>query len=323
MNIFSGFDGMACGLIALKRRGIKVDNYYASEIDKWAMQVAKKNHPEIVHLGNIRNYKSWNLPKIDLVIGGSPCQGFSLAGKQLNFNDPRSELFFIYVEILWAIQKKNPDVKFLLENVKMKKKYQNAITELMQVEPVLINSNLVSAQNRKRIYWCNWDVKQPKDKGIFLKDIIDNDSNIVRQRSRGNNKGGFKFHKSPCMGANSWTDNVHVFQFPHGCSVGDIRDLLKSPTVSAQFHNNYFPLKDLSSLEWASNLPYKILRDLGIIRKFYQHELELLQTLTKGYTSSVSYTQAAKMIGNGWTIDAIDHILSTIDKPVENIQLSF
>ena len=323
MNVFSGFDGMACGLIALKKRGIKVDNYYASEVDTWAMQIAKKNHPEIIHLGDIKNYKSWNLPKIDLVMGGSPCQGFSLAGKQLNFDDPKSELFFIYVEILWMIQKKNPDVKFLLENVKMKKVYQDAITELLQVEPILINSALVSAQNRQRLYWCNWEVRKPKDKGILLKDIIKNGSNVVRQRSRGNNKGGFRFNKSPCMGANSWPDNVHVYQFPHGCSVGEIRDFQKSPSVSAQFHNNYFPLKDSSFLEWASTLPYKTLRDLGIIRKFYQDELELLQTLPRGYTESVSYTQAAKMIGNGWTIDAIDHLLSTIDKPISNIQLSF
>ena len=228
---------------------------------------------------------------------------------------------------------------------------------------------MVSAQNRQRLYWCNWEVRKPKDKGILLKDIItpnsigviknrgelkiktdksnyidanyhkgiDNHgqrtfiidgkvkscSNIVRQRKRGNNSGGYRFNKSPCMGANSWPDNVHVFQFAHGCSVGGIRSFQKSPSVSAQFHNNYFPLKDSSFLEWASTLPYKTLRDLGIIRKFYQHELESLQTLPVDYTSSVSYTQAAKMIGNGWTIDAIDHILSTIDKPVNNIQLSF
>jgi len=167
MNVLSLFDGMACGLVALKRSGIQVDNYYASEIDKYAIQIAKKNHPEIQHLGNIEDYESWDLPKIDLIIGGSPCQGFSFAGKQLNFNDPRSALFFKFVEILWKFKPDN----FLMENVKMKKEYSEAISELLEVEPVLINSALVSAQNRKRLYWCDWDVDQPEDKEIFLKDI--------------------------------------------------------------------------------------------------------------------------------------------------------
>ncbi len=358
MNVLSLFDGIACGFVALKKRGIKVDNYYASEVDKWAIQVAKKNHPKIIHLGDIKGYKSWNLPKIDLVIGGSPCQGFSLAGKQLNFDDPRSELFFIYVEILWMIQNKNPDVKFLLENVKMKKGYQDAITALLQVEPILINSDLVSAQNRQRLYWCNWEVKRPKDKGILLKDIVFPD----------------------CL-FNS------VFQFPHGCSVGGIRQFKKSPTLSKQFHNNYFPvclhqnfsknigihtkkscaLRAVASANYQTLLlskkainymnkevaggrthwdfkhhpdckndkpaaivsnffkgvPYNVLRQNGIIRKFDPIECERLQTLPDNYTKGVSNTQRYKIIGNGWTIDAIDHLLSTINEPVENIQLSF
>jgi site-specific DNA-cytosine methylase len=128
VNILSLFDGMACGLVAAKRAGLKVDNYFASEIDKYAIQIVMKNHPEIIHLGDINDYPSWDLPKIDLIIGGFPCQGFSFAGKQLNFDDQRSALFFKLVEILWQQQEKNKDTKFMFENVKMKKEYRDAIS---------------------------------------------------------------------------------------------------------------------------------------------------------------------------------------------------
>lgn len=169
MNVLSLFDGMSCGQVALERAGIKVDNYFASEIDKYAIQVTMKNHPNTIQLGDVTKWKEWELPKIDLLIGGSPCQGFSFAGKQLNFEDPRSKLFFKFVDVLNEVKPKY----FLLENVKMKKEYQDIITEYLGVEPIDINSNLVSAQNRKRLYWTNIpDIVQPKDKQIFLKDII-------------------------------------------------------------------------------------------------------------------------------------------------------
>ena len=206
MNILSTFDGMACGLAALKETDIQVDNYFASEVDKYAIQIAKKNHPEIHHLGDINNFKSWNLPKIDMIIGGSPCQGFSFAGKRLNFEDPRSKLFFKYVDCL---ERFDPEL-FLLENVLMEDCHQRVITSILGVEPVKINSALVSAQNRVRLYWCNWKINQPKDKGILLKDIIEGGSNYLFQRSRGNNKGGIRENKSPSMSASSWADNVHV-----------------------------------------------------------------------------------------------------------------
>ena len=156
MNVLSLFDGMACGLQALKSLGVKVDNYYAAEIDKHAMQIAKKNHPEIQHLGCVTEWESWNLEQkqIDLVIGGSPCQGFSFAGKQLNFSDPRSALFFEFVNILRHIQSFR-ECDFMLENVRMKKECLDMISQFLEVKPVLINSSLVSAQNRQRYYWCN------------------------------------------------------------------------------------------------------------------------------------------------------------------------
>lgn len=175
INVLSLFDGMSCGRIALERAGIKVENYFASEIDKYAIQVAKHNFPNTKHIGSVVDVKGNDLPKIDLLIGGSPCQGFSFAGKQLNFDDPRSKLFFEFVRLK---NECNPTY-FLLENVKMKKEYQDVITEHLGVEPIEINSNLLSAQNRKRIYWTNIPgVSIPNDKGILLKDIVHENESI-------------------------------------------------------------------------------------------------------------------------------------------------
>lgn len=157
-------------MLALERAGIKVANYYASEIDKYAMAVSKANYPNIIQLGDVTQVNWFGLPKIDLLIGGSPCQGFSFAGKQLNFDDPRSKLFFEFVRILKEVQPKY----WLLENVKMKKEYQDIISQHLGVEPIEINSALVSAQNRRRLYWTNIPgIEQPEDRGIVLRDIID------------------------------------------------------------------------------------------------------------------------------------------------------
>jgi len=175
-NVLSLFDGMSCGQIALQRAGIKVENYFASEIDKYAIQVAKHNYPNTKHIGSVVDVKGSDLPQIDLLIGGSPCQGFSFAGKQLNFDDPRSKLFFEFVRLK---NECNPTY-FLLENVKMKKQHQDVITEHLGVEPIEINSNLLSAQNRKRIYWTNIPgVSIPNDKGILLKDIVHENNDEV------------------------------------------------------------------------------------------------------------------------------------------------
>lgn len=173
MNVLSLFDGMSCGQIALDKLGIKVDNYYAAEIDKYAIKVAKANYPNTIHLGDVRDVmwpETFEGVKIDLLIGGSPCQGFSFAGKQLNFDDPRSKLFWEYVRLLKECKPKY----FLLENVKMKKESMDVITEALGVEPIFINSSLVSAQNRQRYYWTNIPVDGlPDDKGIRLRDILE------------------------------------------------------------------------------------------------------------------------------------------------------
>jgi len=189
MIVLSLFDGMACGYQALKRAGIPVTKYYASEIDKYAITVAKKNHPDIIHLGDVQNWQDWDIEKPDLIMGGSPCQGFSFAGKQLAFDDPRSRLFFTMMDI---IDHYKPRFK-LLENVRMKKEYLDVITQYMGVEPMLINSALVSAQNRQRYYWFNWDVEQPEDEGILLKDIVHENKDEWVDRE-----------KSYCIDANYW-----------------------------------------------------------------------------------------------------------------------
>lgn len=184
ITVLSLFDGMSCGQIALQKLGIKVKQYYAAEIDKHAIQVTQHNFPDTIQLGDVTKVFAKDLPKIDLLIGGSPCQGFSFAGKQLAFDDPRSKLFFEFVRLK---NECNPTY-FMLENVKMKKEFEIIISKYMGVAPIVINSALLSAQNRVRLYWTNIAnepyglfgdmqcmIPQPKDKGILLRDILESD----------------------------------------------------------------------------------------------------------------------------------------------------
>ena len=173
ITVFSAFDGAGIGLLALKRAGIPVAKYYASEVDKYAIQVAKKNHPEIIHVGDVKQCYARNFPKIDLLIGGSPCQDLSIAkANREGLNGARSGLFWHFVRLLRTMK----PLYFLLENVaSMSKEDKAKITEIMGVEPILINSALVSAQQRKRLYWTKIPgITQPQDKGILLKDVIEN-----------------------------------------------------------------------------------------------------------------------------------------------------
>ena len=184
ITVLSLFDGMSCGQLALQKLGIKVKQYYAAEIDKHAIQVTQHNFPNTIQLGDVTKVFAKDLPKIDLLIGGSPCQGFSFAGKQLAFDDPRSKLFFEFVRLK---NECNPTY-FMLENVKMKKEFEIIISKYMGVAPIEINSALLSAQNRARLYWTNIAaepyglfgdmqcmIPQPKDKGILLRDILESD----------------------------------------------------------------------------------------------------------------------------------------------------
>jgi len=170
MNVLSLFDGMSCTQIALQKLGITPTKYFASEIDQYAMKVTQTNFPDTIQLGDVTKVNADDLPEIDLLIGGSPCQGFSFAGKRLNFDDPRSKLFFEYVRLLKDLKPKY----FLLENVRMKQESQDVISEQLGVQPIVLNSNLVSAQNRHRLYWTNIPVDGlPEDRGIKLRDILE------------------------------------------------------------------------------------------------------------------------------------------------------
>lgn len=190
MKVLSIFNGMSCGNIALNKLGIYPDIYYSSEIDVHAIKVTQVNFPDTVQLGDVTKWKDWDIDfsKIDLLLAGSPCQGFSFAGKQLAFDDPRSALFFVFMDILNHIKTLNPDVKYLLENVRMKGEHELVISRLLDINPLEINSALVSAQNRQRLYWCNIGTKvnglfgevvpgipQPKDLGIVLRDILEDE----------------------------------------------------------------------------------------------------------------------------------------------------
>jgi DNA-cytosine methyltransferase len=209
MNVLSLFDGMSCGQIALDRLGIKVDNYFACEIDKYAMQVTQANFPNTIQLGDVTKVDLSKLPKIDLVLAGSPCQGFSFAGKQLAFDDPRSALFFEFIKILKEVKPKY----FLLENVRMKQEFLNIITEQVSscypeitfgIEPILINSSLLSAQSRQRYYWSNIpNIQQPEERGIVLRDILEENPNEAPTKDTPRNRRHYKGldDKSLCMTA--------------------------------------------------------------------------------------------------------------------------
>jgi DNA-cytosine methyltransferase len=189
MKVLSLFDGMACGRIALEQLGIPVEKYYASEVDKYAIQVAQANYPDIIQVGDVCDLDPKDYMDVDLIQAGSPCQGFSMAGKQLAFDDPRSALFFEFIRLLKAIKPKY----FLLENVKMKKEFLQVISEqvsacypeiIFGIEPIFINSSLLSAQSRQRYYWTNISgIQQPEDRGIILKDILEDNFSSDRDKS--------------------------------------------------------------------------------------------------------------------------------------------
>lgn len=316
INVLSLFDGMSCGQIALEKAGIKVNKYFASEVDKHAIKVTQSNYPNTVQLGSVefvtaetlRNYK------IDLLIGGSPCQGFSFAGKQLNFDDPRSKLFFDYVRLLRDLKPKY----FLLENVKMKKESQDIISKYLGVEPIEINSSLVSAQNRRRLYWTNIPgVEQPEDKNKTLVDIIESG---VTDREK-----SFYLDANYYKGGNLksyFEKNRRQLIF----ELGKINKRVKGITITNEGVRPHKNDKRKSGVSELGRLFFKDAKksytlisshSLKIIfkdgyRKLTPIECERLQTVPDNYTASVSNTQRYKMLGNGWTVDVITHIFKNI-----------
>ena len=336
MRILSLFDGIACWYEALVKAGIKIDAYYASEIDKYAIQIAQKNHPDIIQVGDICKLNGEEFRDIDLVIGGSPCQWFSVAGKMLNFEDPRSKLFFEFVRILKEVKPKY----FLLENVKMKKERQDIISERLGVEPIEINSGLVSGQNRKRLYRTNIPgVIQPEDKGIILKDILQKNVEEKYYYSKErweaviSNPHNYDFLKrleninGKCNTLTTVTWGNQEKKIEELLSMVDgelrIREATKKwysvaeegDGISLSFSNSAPSRKGIRigkantlTCSWESYV-YNTR-----IRKLTPVECERLQTLPDNYTEGVSDTQRYKALGNGWTVDVIAHIFSFIPK---------
>ena len=304
MNVLSCFDGMSCGQLALHRAGVEVGNYFASEIDKYAIKVTQANFPSTKQLGDIQKVTKAQTGQIDLLIGGSPCQGFSFAGKQLNFDDPRSKLFFEFVRLKEELKPRY----FLLENVKMKKESQDIISECMGCQPVLINSSLVSAQNRQRLYWTNIPFEIPKDRGVMLADILES--------------GFTDREKSYCLDANYFRGGnlKRYFQRSSGQLVftgaakrGRYNTDGKSTNqqLELRFDGKTNALTTTRKTTLAANL-----KDLTY-RKLTVTECERLQTVPEGYTNHVSNTQRYKMLGNGWTIDVISSIFEGLNNQQE------
>mgnify|MGYP003658359098 CR=1 FL=1 len=287
MNVLSLFDGMSCGQIALNKLGIKYDNYFASEIDKYAIQVTQKNYPNTKQIGSVLDVKGEDLPNIDLLIGGSPCQGFSIAGNKLNFDDDRSKLFFEFVRLKNEL---NPKY-FLLENVKMKDEIANAIDELMGVKRVFIDSRDFTGHIRKRYYWTNLPIEEIKSKEIKISDIIDDkpfDKNM-----------DFFLNRTPYAPTESYdgikTINPKDNNGKQTWQRGRVYDVNGNcPTICAS-------LFDLN-----------ITKDHKYYRKLIINECEKLQGVPKDYTKGVPKGERGKMLGNGWTVDVITHIFKNI-----------
>lgn len=410
MNVLSLFDGMSCGRIALRELGIEPEHYYASEIDKFAISQTRLNFPDTIHLGDVTKWREWEIDwgTIDLILAGSPCQGFSFAGKQLAFDDPRSKLFFVFVDILSHVKALNPDVFFLLENVNMKKEHMRVITEYCGVHPVNINSNLVSAQNRNRWYWTNIrtrkvglfgeihsDIPQPKDEGILLRDILEeevdekyylsekairyisndkrmekrftqidgdkapcllagghgagnhSDMDLILQRPRGNNKGNVFRGKAPTLSSNAWEQNnvLHrIIQLNESKESGGIQPYQQNrvydangqcPALLAEISGRSHAilsvrqkrnLKDqdgkssslLASSYKGSQANGMTLVETSSIRRLTPIECSRLQTVPDWYKWDCSDTQIYRLLGNGWTIKVIRHILSFLKKDIHH-----
>ena len=275
--VLSLFDGMSCGQIALNKAGISYGKYYASEIDKNAIKVTQHNYPETIQLGNVTEIKGADLPQIDLLIGGSPCQSFSNAGNGTGF-DGKSGLFYEYVRLL---KECNPKY-FLLENVKMKKEWQNIISNELCCEPIKINSNLVSAQNRERLYWTNIpNVIQPEDRGVFIEDILDTDFD---------DKYWLKEKNTELL-----LNKVNINNAPNIACIDVYNKKVKldrkCPTLTLPHHNSIRLLQN------------------GRIRKLTPNECEKLQNVPLNYTDcNLSDIHRYTMLGNGWTVDVITHI---------------
>jgi DNA-cytosine methyltransferase len=349
MNVFSAFDGISCGQQALDRLGVKVDNYFASEIDKYAIKITQKNYPDTIQLGDVRDVKGSDLPTIDLILCGSPCQGFSFAGNQLAFSDKRSALFFEFIRLLKECKPKY----FLMENVRMKKEYLDVITGQVsecypdyqgtgsdlfnnRIEPILINSALLSAQNRQRYYWTNIPgIEQPKDRGIVLRDVLEatpenytlmSDKFVNRQKKNKKNKGclvDYTKEKASNLSAMEYVKNGRQGDYLACDTHGTPKREPKVVTGAwrGRYNEDGTTTQKLElRKDKKTNSLTTVQKDNVVVepvqmnwRKLTPLECERLQTVKDNYTDGVSNTQRYKMLGNGWTVEVICHILNNIN----------
>ena len=400
MKVLSLFDGMSCGQIALRDMGVPINRYYASEVDKHAIAQTQLNFPETIQLGDVEQWRTWNIDwsSIDLLLAGSPCQGFSLAGGQLGLDDPRSRLFWVFNEIRIHLLEHNPSARWLLENVRMKPEHEARINDALGLTPVIINSALVSAQNRVRLYWTNirvrsyglWgdlhtDIPQPYDLGIRIQDILDGevaDKYYIKSGAFGQDVGGkarslrvggalstdarhswdvikldktlkpkANQSKASCLTAGGHSGGNHSdmdilairSQEPKQCTLGIYQKgrgyvktsvhTYKSPTLTSsswQENNvvvgiiqgftdppgfrpmlgNKAPTLLARARQDGAGQP--CIKDEIHLRRLTPSECARLQTIPEWYRWSCSDTQAYKMLGNGWTVEVIKHILSYI-----------
>ena len=349
LSLFNGISGLH---LALDKAQINVEQVYYSEIDKFANKVTEQQYPNDIALGDVTKWKEWDIDwsSVDLVSAGFPCQAWSVAGKQLGDKDERGMLFWTTLDIIKTVLEHNPKAKFLMENVKMKKDFEEYITHhtteaLGYVEKTLINSALVSAQNRNRYYWTNFEVAQPEDRGILLKDIVEGDhidlynelendirndkvvseqklNGISQTMTRALNNG-----KNPDQKAHSLTACAYKGMGTNGMTNVLINDnVVVRATVQANAEHTYngkvptltaamgvgggnVPL--LTDNETASQYKGKYIdkNDRLKYRKLTPLECERLQTVPDNWTECLSNTQRYKSLGNGWTIDVIVHIL--------------
>lgn len=293
MNVSSLFDGMSCGQIAFDKLGIKFDGvknkYFASEIEKNAIKVTQANYPNTIQLGDVTKWREWELPEIDFLIGGSPCQGFSFAGKQLNFEDERSKLFFEFVDVLKELKPKY----FMLENVKMKKSFIEIINRILNSDCIEIDSSLLSAQSRKRLYWTNIQgINQPQDKGYSLNNIQEKDGERTIKES-----------------LKKYYNNEYFTKYKSNNGICKLFDGVVQGYFSSSFSQN----RIFSSNGKCPTLTTKC-KDNNIFEfggRVTPLECERLQTVPENYTrvTGISDAQRYNMLGNGWTVDVIAHIL--------------
>lgn len=386
MKVLSLFDGMSCGQIALRELGVPIERYYASEIDKHAIKQTQLNFPDTIHLGDVEKWREWDIEweEIDLLLAGSPCQGFSLAGKMLGHDDPRSKLYWVFLDILHHVQKLNPNVKYLLENVRMRPSDEARINESLGIRPVVINSSLVSAQNRVRLYWSNirtksegiWgeqltDIPQPADRGIYIGDILDDEvdekyymrnlslneeaiesiattqegkaSDVVKLDKKLKPKA--LQDKASCLTAGGHSGGNHSDMDILYIRDPWLRKNLRTPSdkanalLSCSYKGARANGMSVVPGTWRTHkdgqgfrstaggkapcIPARARNDgsgqpvakIGcMLRRLTPTECSRLQTIPDWYKWGCSDTQAYKMLGNGWTVEVIKHILSHITK---------